>query len=71
MNRRASVASRRAYASAPTRRRLEDVPSPATTMLPDSTSSPARLGDRVGLAGQQRLVELEPVAVRTMPSAGT
>ena len=50
-----------AYASAPTRVAWNR-PAPATAMLPDSTSSPSRLCDRIGLAGEQRLVDLEPVA---------
>ncbi len=36
-------------------------PDPATTKLPESTSSPLGLVDRVALAGEQRLVDLEPV----------
>ena len=50
-----------------TRRRRPAVawkrPDPATTKLPESTSSPAALVDRVALAGEQRLVDLEPVGV--------
>ena len=34
-------------------------PYPATTIEPDRTSSPRGLGDRVGLAGEQRLVDLQ------------
>ena len=60
VNRRASAASLRAYASSPTAVAWNR-PVPATTIAPDSTSSPRRFSDRLGLPGQQRLVELEPV----------
>ena len=62
-NRRASAAS---FARVRRRRRRASPgtgPLPATTKLPDSTSSPVVLVDRVALAGEQRLVDLEPVGV--------
>ena len=52
------------------RRRTRDAPAPSTTNDPDRTSSPGpRDGPR--LAGEDRLVELEPVARTRRPSATT
>ena len=58
VKRRASVASLVAYASAPTAVAWNR-PWPATTIDPDRTWSLGRLRHRIGLAGQQRLVDLE------------
>ena len=63
VKRLASSASWAAYASRPTLVAV-NAPPPATTKLPDITWSPGCLEDRVGLAGQQRLVDLQAVGLQ-------
>ena len=60
MNRLASNASFTAYASAPTAVATMR-PAPAATNEPDSASIARPLLDRFRLAGEERLVQLEPV----------
>ena len=60
MNRRASVASRRAYASAPTRVAWNR-PAARDRDAARQHLVALVLGDGIGLAGEHRLVELEPV----------
>ena len=57
-----SAASRWAYASAPTAVAWK-APDPATTMEPESTWSPVLLSTASDFAGEQRLVDLQPVAL--------
>ena len=62
VKRDASSASCAAYAARPTRVAVK-APLPATTKLPDMIRSPGLLEHRVGLAGQQRLVDLQAVGL--------
>ena len=63
VNRRASVASRRAYASAPTARGLE-APGARDDDAARQHLVAVVLADRLRLTGEQRLVDLEPVGRR-------
>ena len=64
VNRRASAAILRGVGVGARPRSPGSGPQPATTKLPDSTSSPASLSTGSALTGEQRLVDLEPVGRR-------